>query len=324
MLYGPFAHLLLAGLLTAVGGRGVVTIAVTDSGLGGLSVVAEAERRLRTGAIGGDVELVFYNALFDAESGYNSLPARADKVRIFDRALQGLLADCRPDLVLVACNTLSVLYPETACAAAAPAPVVDIVAGGVDLIASRLPANAPGTVILFGTETTIAEGAHRAALTARGVRPDRIVTQACPQLASYIETGFDSAETAFLIDAYVGEAVAAAGPIEQPLFVSLNCTHYGYALPAWRAAFAARDLAVAEFLDPNLTLADALPPCASTEGGRVRVRVVSMVVIPPATIDSIARWLQNVSPTTATALRNYEQRPDLFAWRDLLPPGTGR
>lgn len=324
MLYGSIASLLLAGLLSAVGGRSGVTVAVTDSGLGGLSVVAEAERRLRTDADGGEVELVFYNALFDADSGYNSLPSRADKVHIFDRALQGLLADCSPDLVLVACNTLSVLYPETACAATAPVPVVDIVAGGVDLIAARLPAEAPGTVIIFGTETTIAEGTHRAALTARGIRPDRIVTQACPQLASYIESGFDSAETAFLIDAYVGEAVAAAGPIEQPLFVSLNCTHYGYALPAWRAAFAARDLAVAGFLDPNLTLADALPPTAPAAGGRVRVRVVSMVGIPPATIDSIARWLQDVSPATATALRNYERRPDLFAWRDLLAPGADR
>lgn len=311
-----------------------VTVAITDSGLGGLSVVAAAERGLREAGVTANIDLVFCNALFDADSGYNSLPSRPTKVAMFDRALAGLQAECHPDLIVIACNTLSVIYKDTAFAAHAPVPVIDIVACGVDLVASRLPADGPGAVIVLGTETTIGEGTHKAALVARGYAPDRIVTQACPQLASCIEAGFDSEETTFLIDAYVAEAIAAAGALPAPLYASLNCTHYGYATAAWQAAFASRGLAVAGILDPNQSLADEVRGWLSShdagaprEGapvGRVSVRVVSMPEIAPAAVTSISRWLQGVSPATAAALRNYQQRPGLFSTDGLWPGGGAR
>jgi len=309
-----------------------ITIAVTDSGLGGLSVVAAAERRLREDGVSADIDLVFCNALFDADSGYNSLPTREAKVAMFDRALAGLRAECRPDLVVIACNTLSVLYRDTEFAASAPVPVIDIVACGVETIASRLPVDGPGSVIVLGTETTIGEGTHKAALVARGCAPDRIITQACPQLASCIESGFDSEETTFLVDAYVAEATGTAGALRQPLYVSLNCTHYGYAMAAWQAAFASRDIAVAGFLDPNRSLADEVYGWLLSRGvtaapggvpvGRVNVRVVSMPEIATAAIASISRRLQEESPATAAALRDYQRRAELFSTGE-LSPGVG-
>lgn len=312
-----------------------LTVAVTDSGLGGLSVVAAAERSLREAGVTADIDLVFCNALFDADSGYNSLPSREAKVAMFDRALAGLAAECRPDLVVIACNTLSVLYKDTAFAAGGAVPVIDIVDCGVDLIASRLPVGGPGAVIVLGTETTVGEGTHKAALVARGYAADRIVTQACPQLASCIESGFDSEETTFLVDAYVSDATAGfGGAAPAPLYVSLNCTHFGYALAAWQAAFAARGIAVDGVLDPNQSLADeargwlrahgVADARDGAEAGRVSVRVVSMPEIAPGAIASISRWLQSVSPATAEALRGYERRVGLFATADLWPGAGAR
>ena len=70
-----------------------VQIVITDSGLGGLSVVAELEKRLRKYPIFKNVELMFFNSLYSSEYGYNSLKDFTDKVEILspnDRMLDFL------------------------------------------------------------------------------------------------------------------------------------------------------------------------------------------------------------------------------------------
>ena len=276
--------------------RDSLTVVVTDSGLGGLSVVADAARKMTEQKAYRHVEIVFYNALFTGEGGYNSLPDRNDKVRVFNRALEDMQRRYAPDVILVACNTLSVLADDTEFAAAAKTPVIGIVDAGVRLIAERLEADERDRVIIFATETTVEEGTHKAALVNRGIGADRIVLQACPELASYIEKGYDSMETRFLIDAYVDEALARAGEIRRhDLYVSFNCTHYGYAMPAWRDAFEAKGVPVAEFLNPNQTMIDVLLPDVVRDrfdSTDVRVRVVSMVEIPEETRASIGGLLR--------------------------------
>jgi glutamate racemase len=318
----PRATVLLSAVMAAVlvTGPRAETIVVTDSGLGGLAVVAALDSTLLSSAFAEDVEIVFCNALFDASGGYNSLPERSDRILLFSRALAAMAEAFHPDQMLIACNTLSVLYPETEFAARTGVPVTGIIEPGVDLIAARLLGRDSGTVILFGTETTVEEGVHAAGLAARGIASNRIVTQACPQLASYIELGYDSDATGLLIDAYVGDALASAADADGPLTVSLNCTHYGYALPAWEAAFATRGVSVDAFLNPNASLARAatLPPAVGGgAAGRVRVRVVSQAAIAPEVARSLARWLDSRSPATAAALLRFEHRPDLFPWRDV-------
>jgi len=160
----------------------MITIVVTDSGLGGLSVVAEAERRLRTHGVFAEVELIFCNALFTAEGGYNSLPVRDDKVLVFSRALQGMQDHYAPDIILIACNTLSVLYRDTEFAATTETPVIGIVEDGVDLIADRMRTDDSARTIIFATETTVDEGTHKAALLQRNLPAERILTPPVRQL----------------------------------------------------------------------------------------------------------------------------------------------
>src|SRR5512139_1143895 len=78
-----------------------VTIAVTDSGLGGLSVLGEAAVRMKKAGTFEAVDFIFYNALFSAEGGYNSLGTRGEKIAIFQSALGGLEKRYRPDLILI-------------------------------------------------------------------------------------------------------------------------------------------------------------------------------------------------------------------------------
>ena len=295
-----------------------VTIAVTDSGLGGLSIMAEAAARLKAARIFKSVNLVFFNALFSNDSGYNSLRTREEKIAVFNSALEALAAKYRPDLILVGCNTLSVTTKETRFSQKTKIPVLDIVGPGVDLIADGLKKSPKSAVIILGTETTIAEGEHKKRLLERGFPEARIVTQACPELASYIEKDPKNEDTALLIESYVDEALAKVKDRNAPNLVSLNCTHFGYSLDLWNKAFESRGIKSFAIINPNSKMADVLVPPASVKryaATAVSAKVVSMVEISKQKVDALGDWLRKVSPETADALGRYELRPDLFEWK---------
>ena len=301
-----------------------ITVLVTDSGLGGLSVVANAAEKFAAHAVFRHVDLVFVNALFREGGGYNSL-ARAEQLAVFSSALQAMADRYQPDLVLVACNTLSVLVPDTDFARRGSVPVEGIVETGVEQIADHLLGAPQGRNIMFATRTTVAEGTHRARLLELGMDESQFVAQACPQLSYYIEQGFDAMDTELLIDAYVDEALSGMGEVSSPLTVSFNCTHFGYSLDAWKLAFESRGVAVEAYLDPNSHMVDFLLPEALWQRHKSRgvsVRAVSMIPIPEASVDSIGRYLDAVSPPTARALRSWEHVENLFKWQSLIaaPP----
>lgn len=321
-----FAALLLlaaagAADLAALFAKKDVTIAVTDSGFGGLSIMAEAAARMKTAGHFRSVKLVFYNALFANDSGYNSLRDRGRKIAVFSRALEGLERRVRPDLILVGCNTLSVITAETPFAKKTKIPILDIVDPGVDLVARGLAGEPRATALIFGTETTIGEGEHARRLAALGFGPTRIVAQACPELANFIENGPGSDEVGLLIESCVDDALSRVPDKSVPLLASLNCTHYGYALPLWDKALRARGIGSFVILNPNGRMLDPLfPPKAEKRfaSTAVQASVVSMVGIDKKKIEALGEWLRAVSPEVASALERYELVPDLFAWKDLV------
>ncbi|MGB7452978.1 MAG: aspartate/glutamate racemase family protein [Lysobacterales bacterium] len=297
-----------------------ITIVITDSGLGGLSVLADAAEKFRQHPAFKKVNLVFFNALFSDQFGYNGLQTREEKLKVFSSALQSMQDRYAPDIILVACNTLSVLIPDTEFAKASSVPVVGIVEEGVEQIAEQLSDNPSAKNIIFATKTTVDEGTHKNLLLEQGFTDAQVMTQSCPQLTQHIEQGYDSEYTEMLIDAYVDEALSRMPDAEGPLSVSFNCTHFGYSLDFWKIAFASRGVEVAAFLDPNTRMVDfMLPPRIQQryQQSEITVQVVSMIDIPADRQDSIGRWLHEVSPVTETALRDFELKADLFEWRDL-------
>jgi glutamate racemase len=297
-----------------------VTIAVTDSGLGGLSVMADAASRMKRAGTFESADFVFFNALFSGEGGYNSLADRQEKIAIFESALESLERRFRPDLILIACNTLSVLFGDTPFARRPGPPVVGIVDAGVEMMADELRGHPGSAVIIFGTPTTISEGTHAKELEKRGFDAGRIIAQPCPELESYIERDCASEETGMLIAAFVDEALRKLPASRPPVVVSLNCSHYGYSLPLWESAFAAAGVGPLAILNPNSRMADFL--FARGRAGRfprtsVTTRVVSMVEISPEKIDTLGKWLSRVSPETAAALRTYRLVPGLFGRRPI-------
>jgi glutamate racemase len=306
---------------TALFSRDKVTIAVTDSGLGGLSVMAEAASRLQAARSFRTVDLVFWNALFSNDSGYNSLPTREERIRVFDSSLRSLAAAVKPDLILVACNTLSVLLDDVPFARETKIPIAGIIDEGVAQLAEALTGNPQAVGLLFGTKTTIAEGAHLRKLVAGGIAASRLIPEPCPNLVGRIEDDWRGKETETLISSFVGEATDRLADRSAPIYAALFCTHFGYAAELWKRAFAARGLNLAGLVNPNSRWIDPLDPPERRNRfrrTRLRTRVVSMVDISPGVRTSLGEWLGRISPETAAALKTYDLVPDLFEWKSLL------
>jgi glutamate racemase len=296
-----------------------VTVAVTDSGLGGLSIMADAVERMRESKIFQKVNFVYFNALFSNKGGYNSLKTRKEKVQIFDSALKSLEKNYNPDLILFGCNTLSVIYDDTSFSKETSIPVVGIIEAGVDLIARKLETSPESEVIIFATHTTVSEETHKKKLEEKGINSQRITLQACPELESYIEKDYASDETEMLISAYVAEALHKMKDTPSPLYVSLNCTHYGYSFDLWEEAFRSSKVEPVAFLNPNSKMLDFL--FESQERNRfnrteISIRVVSMVEIGNQKIESIGKRLGETSLQTRDALSYYELKPGLFKWKE--------
>src|SRR5512140_3532400 len=279
-----------------------VTIVVTDSGLGGLSVAADLAARLPASGVVRSARIVFVNAEPDAAFGYNDLKNDADKVRIFDGALSAMEARFKPDLILIACNTLSVVWPRTEHARTGGVETMEIVGLGAELIRKELAAKPDATALVFATKTTIESGAHRQLLVEKGVSPDHVVGEACPKLAGAIERGAASEETVAYVKKFVAEALEKRTTRGGPLVVSLNCTHFGYVTPLWEQAFAGAGHPGVRVLDPNPRMTDIV----LKEGGEKRypktsvtVEAVSKVPVDAGTRANLGALLRTTSPATA-------------------------
>ena len=163
----------------------------------------------------------------------------------------------QPDRILIACNTLSILYPHTVFSRNPPVPVHGIVDAGVDLFVQRLAGEPGASIVLLGTKTTIESGVHKERLERAGVDAGRIAAVSCHGLAGAIERDVNGPRTDELIGACAARAAAAAPP-GGPVFLGLCCTHYGYVADRLVDAVSARSSRRVLALDPNAHLiADA-------------------------------------------------------------------
>jgi glutamate racemase len=287
-------------------------ILITDSGVGGLSVCAYAERFVRTHGFTEPVRLTFANAAPENDYGYNSMKSRAEKLETFDRFLRNVSVRFAPDLIYVACNTLSVLLPDTPYVATAAIPVKGIVETATELLITELAASPRSVAMIFATQTTIDAGTYPRLLAQRGIEPSRIVTQACPGLADTISEDREGTKTAAEIRRWVAAAIAKMPSADAPVVACLACTHYGYRKDVFAMALAEAGVQ-ATVINPNERAVDDLFPSGSDGAHRdAAVQFVTRYAIPPATVETLTWFLGEISPRTVAAMQNYLHLPDLF------------
>ena len=291
-----------------------LALLVTDSGLGGLSICADIVSNLTRRRTFRDLSVVYFNAWPMQDKGYNFLDGDAERIRVFGNAVAAMNRYA-PDLILIACNTLSLVLHQGGVAAGARAPVVDIIDFGVTMIADALVRHPESTALILGTRTTVSSGTHRKRLMDRGIAGHRIAQQDCHGLAGAIERGPDSPEVRTLVDQFMAQAAAAFDPGTRHIHAALCCTHYGYVQEQIRQGLARHTGAAVDIINPNTGMSAFV--AMDSAGDRypsthLDVKVVSRVQLPPSKIDAIAAQVERVSPQTARALRDYEHIPDLF------------
>ena len=187
-------------------------IAVFDSGVGGLTVLAALRRWL-------PAERFLY--LGDtARLPYGT--KSPETVKRYARQATAKLVDEGVKMLVIACNTASAVAIEELSEAYAPLPVVGVVEPGAE---AACEASKTGHVLVIGTESTVAGGAYQRAMSAR--RPElEIDAVACPLFVALAEEGW--------ADGPIVEAVARrylelelAGPERSRVdTLVLGCTHF--------------------------------------------------------------------------------------------------
>ncbi len=238
-------------------------IGVFDSGVGGLTVLTELQRRLP------DERFIYLGD--NARTPYGSRDG--DEVRRFTIECIRWLLGRDIKLLLLACNTATAqaldLVRETAAV-----PVLGVIRPGAVAVAA---ATRRGHVGVIATAGTVGSDAYARAISE--ANPRIAVRQlACPELVPIVERGeLDGPRTRQVVAGYLDALMAADEGIDTLL---LGCTHY----PLLRPLIEARLGSGVAVVDSAFTTAvavedllDALGMRAAPGGGGVRVATTGSV-----------------------------------------------
>ena len=288
-------------------------IGITDSGTGGLSVCAEVEAGLRQAPTGQDIEVLYLNAALQDDYSYNAMPSREAKLEAFDRFLQNVRDRYRPDILFIACNSLSVLFEDPCFDPYRDIPIEGIVEAGAAQLTRALDKHPASSFIVFATPTTVEEGTYLKILQQHGASGAQVVQQACPGLPDAISNDFSGAQARELLNHYVPEALSRFDSMPARVQAFLGCTHYGYQAGVF-ADLLARTVDQVDVLNPNRAAAtDILGRIEAIPGqGKLSYRFISPYAVPDKPLRSLSHYLGDKAPATVAALQGFEVDTGLY------------
>ncbi len=216
-------------------------VGVFDSGVGGLTVLAELRRRLP------DESTIYLGD--NARTPYGPRPA--DEVRRF--TLEGVrwLTSQDVKLLVLACNTAT-SQALPAVRAASPVPVLGVVRPGAVAAAASTRSAHVGVIATLGT---VRSGAYSDAIGEADARV-RVTQQACPDLVPLVEAGeLDGPRAEEAVGSYLGSLLAGDPEIDTLL---LGCTHYPLLRPIIEAVVGPRVAVVDSAFTTALAAEDLL------------------------------------------------------------------
>lgn len=228
-------------------------IGVFDSGVGGLTVLAELRRRL-------PAEATIYLG-DNARAPYGPRPAAEVRAYTLESVAWLLAQDVK--LLVLACNTAtSQALPLVRQVSSVP--VLGVVRPGALAAAASTRA---GKVGVIATAGTVDSGAYVAAVGEADPRID--VTQlACPELVPMVEAGqLEGPIAEAAVRGYLGQLFAADAAIDTLL---LGCTHYPLLRPLIESVVGPRVAVVDSAFTSALAAEDLLDALGSrTSGGEI-------------------------------------------------------
>jgi glutamate racemase len=289
-----------------------VRIGITDSGVGGLSVCAELEARLSRSPLAQDLEILYLNAAIEDDYAYNSMPDRQTRLQAFDRFLHSVREKYRPDLLFIACNTLSVLYLDPYFDHHRLIPTKGVVDTGVREMLRAFDQQRDLSFIIFASPGTIEEGVYGNRLRAHGVPDQQLCEQACPGLPDAISNDATGRLASELLDGFVPAAIEKLGGTPANSLAFLGCTHYGYQELQFELALQAV-LPKVTVMNPNLKAVDTILANLDKQPGTgdLDIRFITRYAIPAVVIKSLSAYIGAKAPATLAALKHYTLEPEL-------------
>jgi glutamate racemase len=287
-------------------------IGITDSGVGGLSVCAAVEAKLRNSPIQEDIELLYLNAAIEDDYSYNSMPDRQTKLEAFDCFLNSVCEKYQPDLLFIACNTLSVLFQDPWFDHYRHIPIKGIVDTGAREMLAAFELENDLTIIVFATPTTIEEGVYGDRLRENGVPQQQFAEQACPGLPDAISNDDSGRLAASLLKEYVPAALEQFNGTLENVLAFLGCTHYGYQAIEFERALQVL-VKKTRVMNPNTGAADSILSSLNTQAGNgsLKVRFITRYALPAVVTKSLSVYIGKNAPATLAALKSYTLVPEL-------------
>lgn len=284
-----------------------MTIAIIDAGIGGLSVHAMLDELLRQYGKQFNYKLLFFNVMPASGKLYLHMEEE-ERIRTF-KSMLGRVLEFKPAIVLLACNSLSVLLPHLPASFVENNKIVGIIDFGVKLIANYMSNYPEDNVVVLGTPITITSNAHKRKLLEQGINENKIVTQGCWELQYYIQQG-DDERVESMMKTYFLEAKSKIKTPSEDIGLALCCTHYYFAEARFKQMAQEILEAKIRILNPNREMLSAV--CLSSvenasENTSIHNQVYSYMEIRTHEITSIGALLKKDHPRIDQALKNYTQ-----------------
>lgn len=286
------------------------TVVFTDSGLGGLNIMANFVAHAKLNKL--DVDCVFFNAQHSRGYGYKKMPGKT-QVEIFDKVLFAINKMYRPDIIAIACNTLSVVYLKSEFRKQTEAKVLDIIETGKSLIKN----SESDAIIEISMPTT----------TESGVYDDKnkqiIAVSSDTALPDSIENGYEEAIGSIIEIAFadVLKKINSRNLATEKYDLFLGCTHFPIIKERFCAIAEEFGVEVNSLLNPNESFNQLVMDELIKKNKLVDIRekasenmvkVISRTKLQESEVKNMSKLIEKYSPETAEALVNYEFKPDLF------------
>ncbi len=307
------------------------TFIITDSGFGGLSVLAGAYEALKEERFSFPLNLFFVEALPKncygyPWKGYSLMPDTETRVKVFNNFLTGVMQHFQPERIAVVCNTLSVIVRETDFYQKHGNKIFSIIDAGL-AECSRMEREKDACIIILATQPTISSDMHRMGLVEKGIFPnERIIPLAFPPEANYpllIETEPESAKTFAVTEQTLSKAFDRIPSEETMVYVYLGCTHFGFVQSQYVEVLNKAGFRNVRIINPNTDMTrQVVEHIRNMNTGENRIyplqtKVYSQFVLTREQVDSGSALISGISPDIADALRHYTLKNDIIlAWKE--------
>jgi glutamate racemase len=264
---------------------------IIDSGWGGLNFAARLFQQIRDKNNG--VQLIFANVQPSASISYHRLPDEAARIAHLEADLLGLEKTFRPERIIIACNTLSVLFGKSGRTAGT----------AVELNTSfntgylRQLQKEYQKILLVATPITVGSGYYQQHCPG-------LESLSMPGLAGSIEDFGEGGETALLISEGLRNRLENSTNLPNAIF--LGCTHFGYVQHLFEKTACEIGAAVIPVINPDLRFADEAAAETYFYGQPAQIRISARFRPPQNVLNNLLHFLGKAEPAVTNALKTIE------------------